>query len=228
MSDKLFEKIITECSANRLSEIHLHNFGEPLLDDHLEDRIRLIKANCKASVKIFTNGSLLFPDRARRLLNSGMDEIKISVDGSTPEEFEKIRPPLKWPVVLDNVRNLIRLRNSLKLRTKIYITCCTGRSAAKLFDFPVRFAFGPRHNWGGQVGKLPGERTACHRLWRTFTILVDGMVARCHADVHGEHCLGNVNYSTIKEIWNSDAYANVRELHGKSRSELELCRECSQ
>jgi radical SAM protein with 4Fe4S-binding SPASM domain len=229
MSDKLFEKIASECSTNRLSEIHLHNFGEPLLDKHLEDHIRLVKSKCKVFTKIFTNGSLLFPDRARSLLDSGIDEIKISIDGSTPEEFEMIRPPLKWSVVSSNVNNLIELRDSLKSRTKIYITCCTGKSASKLFNSPICFAFGPKHNWGGQTGANTTKSTACHRLWRTFTILVDGLVARCHADVHGEHCLGDINYLTIKEVWNSNAYNDIRDLHKQSqRHRLRLCCDCSQ
>jgi radical SAM protein with 4Fe4S-binding SPASM domain len=230
MSHQLFAKIVDECSNNKILEVHLHNFGEPLLDAELEDRIKLVKKKCNAYVKVFTNGSLLSADRAQKLLDSGIDEIKISVDGATPEEFEKIRPPLKWPDVAYNIENLIKTRDVLKLKTKIYITCCTGRSAMSLIKFPAQFAIGPKHNWGGQCGnRMNGKFVRCNRLWRTFTILVDGMVVRCHADVHGKYSLGNIHQQTIEEVWHSPEYNALRLSHKQSKQNLlELCCDCSQ
>jgi radical SAM protein with 4Fe4S-binding SPASM domain len=228
--DNLFSKIVDECSRHRLAEVHLHNFGEPLLDADLEDKIKLVKQKCRVRTKIFTNGSLLTSDRINRLLNSGIDEIKISIDGSTPKEFEQIRPPLKWSEIYNNIKALIETRNILELKTRIYITGCTGQSVRNLFDFPIDFAIGPKHNWGGQYGdEKAGRFVRCNRLWRTFTILVDGMVAQCHADVHGQYCLGNIHKQTIEEVWNCPEYNTIRDMHTNSRqAELELCRNCSQ
>lgn len=230
MSDELFNKIIDECSQHRISEVHLHNFGEPLLDAELENKIRITKNKCKCATKIFTNGSLLTQARISTLLNSGIDIIKISVDGATPDEFEKTRPPLKWNNVKNNIKNLIEARNLLRSSTKIFVTCCTGRSVTELIDFPVDFAIGPKHNWGGQHGnKKNSKYVKCNRLWRTFTILVDGSVAQCHADVHGKYILGNVNTDTIQNIWNNEEYKKLRMAHEQSRqSELALCCDCSQ
>jgi MoaA/NifB/PqqE/SkfB family radical SAM enzyme len=234
MPDILLEKIVEECAINRPREIHLHNFGEPLLDADLEDRIRFIKKKCRVYVKIFTNGSLLTTDRIEKLLASGINEIKISVDGSTPKEYERIRPPLKWDEILNNIKNLIKARDTLKSRTKIYVTCCTDKSASLLLsDLPIQsiqYAMGPKHNWGGQHGnKVKGKFIKCNRLWRTFTILVDGMVVQCHADVHGKYNLGNIYTQTIKEIWNSPEYNTIRAMHEQSKqADLNLCRDCSQ
>jgi radical SAM protein with 4Fe4S-binding SPASM domain len=170
-------------------------------------------------------------------LDSGIDEIKISVDGSTPEEFEKIRPPLKWAEVSENIQNLIKARDSLKSRTKIFITCCTGNSAVLLLNFPAQYALGPKHNWGGQLegkpvvtkSKIREKLIKCQRLWRTFTILAGGTVAQCHADVHGEHSLGNIYQQTIEGVWNSLPYNILRARHEDSeQSKIELCRSCSQ
>ena len=230
MSNELFEKIVEECSGHKISEVHLHNFGEPLLDAGLEDRIKLVKKRCRAYTKIFTNGSLLTPDRTQKLLDSGIDEIKISVDGATPDEYEKVRQPLKWQEVSDNIKGLLKARDAQKLRTKIFVTCCTGQSAVTLLDFQIPFALGPKHNWGGQSDKCPpGRLVKCGRLWRTFTILVDGTVVRCHADVHGLCPLGNIHQQTIEEVWNSKEYEQLRETHKRSEQlQLKLCCDCSQ
>ena len=96
IDDDLFIRAIDECAENRCPEVHLHNFGEPLLDRSLADRVRYAKSKGIAKVKIFTNGSLLTRQRGRALIDAGLDEIKISFDGATREEFERIRYPLKY------------------------------------------------------------------------------------------------------------------------------------
>ena len=41
MDDEMFTRIIDECSGQRVREVHLHNFGEPLLDNALESRVKM-------------------------------------------------------------------------------------------------------------------------------------------------------------------------------------------
>ena len=93
MDKGLYARLIDECVAAGCRKIHLHNFGEPLLDQQLEDRIAYAKQKGIRLVRIFCNGSLLSPDRARRLIEAGLDEVKVSLDGATREEFERIRTP---------------------------------------------------------------------------------------------------------------------------------------
>ncbi len=64
MSGDLYARLIDECAAAGCREVHLHNFGEPLLDKHLEDRIAYAKEKGIRRVKIFCNGSLATPARA--------------------------------------------------------------------------------------------------------------------------------------------------------------------
>ena len=68
MDDDLFTRIVDECAACGCREVHLHNFGEPLLDKRLEDRVRYAKNKGLPKVKIFSNGSLLSERRARGLI----------------------------------------------------------------------------------------------------------------------------------------------------------------
>ena len=65
MDQTLFEQIVDECAVWGCREVHLHNFGEPLLDDRLEDRVRYAKQKGIARVTIFSNGSLLDESRRR-------------------------------------------------------------------------------------------------------------------------------------------------------------------
>ena len=238
MDDELFTRIVDECAAADCREIHLHNFGEPLLDKQLERRVRYAKQKGIKKVKIFCNGSLITEPRARSLIEAGLDEIKISFDGATREEFERIRVPLKFDRVVENVKNLVALRGAMGSRMRIKAACCsttdreaTMRSLEKIVD---SFSFARVHNWGGDNGHGPPEdhhrvRKPCSRLWRTFTILVSGDVALCCLDYDGQHLLGRVDADTsIAEVWQRATYREVRLRHKQARQgEIRLCRNCS-
>ena len=235
MDNRLFAQIIDECAVGRPKEIHLHNFGEPLLDKALEGRIRYAKQRTSARVKIFSNGSLVTRERARAMIEAGLDEIKISMDGATREEFQRIRPPLKYDQVVQNIKDLVAVRNEMGAATRIRFACCstsdkesTMQSLENLVD---GFSFGKIHNWHGpeETIEVGGVRKPCSRLWRTFTVLADGNVALCCLDYDGQVILGRLDEKTrIEKIWNNDAYQRVRRLHREARqAELSLCRYCT-
>jgi MoaA/NifB/PqqE/SkfB family radical SAM enzyme len=235
MDEGLFTRIIDECAANDCREVHLHNFGEPLLDRRLEDKIRYSKQRGIQKVKIFTNGSLLSASRSLSLIEAGLDEIKISMDGATKEEFERIRVPLKFDRVVQNVKRLIGVKRLKQSPIRVCVACCSTSdmeaTMRQLEGIVDRFAFGKLHNWGGDGQQAAGGkvRKPCSRLWRTFTILASGEVALCCLDYEGQKVLGRVSREhSIRDIWHSPAYREVRRLHRQGRQdEISLCRHCS-
>jgi hypothetical protein len=235
MDDALFTRVIDECASSGCAEVHLHNFGEPLLDGRLADRIRYAKQQGLPKVKIFSNGSLLDETKARALIASGLDEIKISFDGATREEFERIRVPLKFDAVVENICRLVVLRNEMQSSLRIEVACCstsdqqaTMRMLQQVVD---GFSFGKIHNWAGQVPTSPRRqiRKPCSRVWNTFTVLASGDVALCCLDYDGQHLLGRLDKDTsIRDIWHGAAYHVVRQCHKQARQvRLDLCRTCS-
>ena len=172
MSDSLYDRIIRECTENSCKEIHLHNFGEPLLDKKLEERIIIAKKNGILRVKIFSNGSLLTKERGRSLIESGLDEIKISFDGATRDEFEAIRVPLKFDQVAGNILEFVQLRNEMRSPLKIHVACCSTQNRQETMDLISKkvdgFSFGKIHNWGGVLWR--GERASANHVY-VFGIL---------------------------------------------------------
>jgi hypothetical protein len=235
MDDALFARIVDECAAGGCRQIHLHNFGEPLLDPQLAERIRYAKDRGIRRVKIFSNGSLLDEPWARRLIAAGLDEIKISFDGGGREQFARLRPPLDFDRVLNNVCRLVTLRNQLGAPLRILATCSAAgdrRETARLLRPVVDgLVFGRVHNWAGTepVGPPRAVRKPCLRLWRTLTVLAGGEVALCCLDYDGRHLLGRIDESTtLATIWHGQAYAEVRRRHVEARQgDLLLCRGCS-
>ena len=86
----LFEKIMREVSgARRKPVVHLHGFGEPLLDELLPERIRLAKTCGIKHTYLVTNASLLFPETSRKIIDAGLDTMKISFYGTDEESYQR-------------------------------------------------------------------------------------------------------------------------------------------
>lgn len=241
MPDALFDKIVRECAAAGVDTLHLHNFGEPLIDKRLPERVALCKSLGIRRVKLFSNGSIISEDKARALVAAGLDEIKISFDGATREEFERIRTPLKFDEVVGNVVRLVEIRDQMKAGLRVEVTCSAttdkGATMALLEKAVDGFSFGRIHNWAGWddpnvAGAVkPGWlRKPCARVWQTFTVLANGDVALCCLDYDGSVILGNVagEGESIRGIWRNEAYARVRDLHRSGRQgEIAICAGCS-
>ncbi len=235
MNQELFEKVVRECAAGGCRLMHLHGFGEPLLDKQLPERIKLCKDSGIPRVKIFTNGDLLKGSLTERLLASGVDEIKISIDGADAGEFNQLRVGLDYQKVLENVKafRVLRDRAGREKPTLVAATCQTSnrqRTETMLDGIVDRVDFANVHNWAGALGMLTGQRVRkpCDRLWRTFTVLVNGDVSLCCLDYSGKEILGNIAAAPILDIWNNHRYRELRRLHRNSRQDqIPLCKNCS-
>jgi len=235
MKQDLFEKVVAECVEGGCRLMHLHGFGEPLLDKQLPERIKLCKRAGIPRVKIFTNGDLLKGELAQRLLESGVDEIKISIDGADSKEFNLLRVGLDHGKVLENVKAFRKLRDAVGLKkpTIVAATCQTSnreQTENMLAGVVDHIDFTNIHNWGGAMGQLTRQRLRkpCDRLWRTFTVLANGDASLCCLDYSGKEILGDVNQQTIAEIWNNQRYRELRQLHRESRQDqIPLCSNCT-
>ena len=107
MSFDLYEKLIIEISKypHLVERVHMHNFGEPLLDKKLVERIKLAKDHGIKHVYFVTNASLLNSKNALNLIKSGLDEFKISFYGVNESTYNSTMKDLDFNITLNNVRN---------------------------------------------------------------------------------------------------------------------------
>lgn len=233
MTDERFRRIVDECAQHRCREIHLHNFGEPLLDRALAERIRYVKERVGCRTKVFTNGSLLTADAAGALVDAGLDELKVSLDGVSAADFEQLRPPLRYAQVVEHLAAARRVRDERRGHTRIIVTCVStsdpARTRALLAPLADRVCFSPLHDWahGERLGSRR-IRKPCSRLWRTLTVLCDGRVSLCCMDFDGQVILGRLEAGvTLRSIWRGEAYRRVRRAHRRAeQGTMPLCAAC--
>ena len=96
-----------------LLTIKLHGIGEPLLNKEFFGMVEEAAAR-GITVDTVTNGTVLSEASCRRILDSSLATLFISVDGSTPETFERIRTGAKFDRVIEGIRRLTAMRGSRK------------------------------------------------------------------------------------------------------------------
>lgn len=110
MSEEVFEAIIEGLNSFRSlpEKVFFGGFGEPLSHPGILDMISKFKT-MGMSAELITNGTLLKKDMIVSLIDSGLDTLWISLDGSTPESFSDIRMGAELPGILENLDQLRRL-----------------------------------------------------------------------------------------------------------------------
>lgn len=109
-----FKKIIDELGSY-LYSLRLENWGEPLMNEEIFDMTSYAKTK-KIAISFNTNLSILDDDSAKELILSGLDHVKISLDGTTEESYAKYRIGGDFKTVINNIKLLVRKRAELKKR----------------------------------------------------------------------------------------------------------------
>jgi MoaA/NifB/PqqE/SkfB family radical SAM enzyme len=233
MSVELFRKIVDECVELGITHVRMHNYGEAFIDRRLVEKVRYAKEKGIQEVGVISNGSLLNEAAARGMIDAGLDAINISVDAAGKEVFESTRIGLKYDKVIANIERLVRLRGeSGKRRPKLILSFVRQNNSADEQAFIEHWRtiadkvhVTDLHNWAGTLNTESDVNYPCYRPWLTFTVLWDGRVSLCCADFDGKTVLGDLNTSSIRDIWNAEPYRNARRQHLESGGP-DICRAC--
>jgi hypothetical protein len=233
MTVELFRKIVDECVELGITHVRMHNYGEAFIDRQLVEKVRYAKQKGIREVGVISNGSLITEAVARGIIEAGLDAINISVDAAGKEVFETTRVGLKYDKVIANIERLVRIRaESGKRRPKLILSFVRQNNTADEQAFIEHWrAIADKvhvtdlHNWAGTLNTESDVNYPCYRPWLTFTALWDGRVSLCCADFDGKIILGDLNTSSIREIWNAEPYREARRQHLESGGP-DICRAC--
>ena len=68
----------------------------------------------------------------------------------------------------------------------------------------------------------------CWKMWHSCVITWDGLVVPCCFDKDAGHRLGDLKQTSFGTLWRSEAYRQFRASLIRSRSEIEMCRNCTE
>jgi len=95
-----------------LERVVLHGIGEPLLNKELPRFVAHLKDR-GAEVLFNTNAILLDQHRGDALVEAGLDEIRVSIDATTPELYVQLRGVDQLPRIISNLKAFIRRHGGL-------------------------------------------------------------------------------------------------------------------
>jgi len=243
MSRELYTKIVDECAQYDTGDLLLSNYGEPLLDPLLVQRIRYAKEKGIPCVHFSTNGSLLNENISKELIESGLDGIYISLDAARKETYEKVRLGLDFDSIVTNIERFVALRNSrgfdkpcvhvsfvkMNHQKKVELHEFIARWCRKVDTIDINFL----STRGGAIPTSPNyslsykKRRPCN-LWNRLDVFSNGDVSVCCQDVFGQIIVGNLQRSTIYEIWNGEKMEALRKLQlTEQYDKIPICRDCN-
>ena len=184
--------------------------GEPLLSSILTEAIKMASKKGLRTV-INTNGFYLH-HLAKDLIKAGLDEIILS-DYGHPQQFQNgcmfsalnqiYRSPLKFTVKTIDYKKWLGIANGI-IEPVFYDYLDEEESYAKMPDW------------------------CCPQLFERLIIDPDGKVRCCCGANNPQKYIGNVNLSSLKEIWHSPVPSLFRKHHLNGEShKISMCRKCA-
>lgn len=68
----------------------------------------------------------------------------------------------------------------------------------------------------------------CWKMWHSCVITWDGKVVPCCFDKDAHYVLGDLNHQSFEEIWRGQKYNDFRASLLRSRTEIEMCKNCTE
>lgn len=88
LSWELFTRIVDQ--VPNIARVVLHGVGEPMLHKDLFRMVRYLKD--RGTYVLFnTNGTLLNPKKFQAMVDSGLDELRVSLDAADRESYKRVR-----------------------------------------------------------------------------------------------------------------------------------------
>jgi radical SAM protein with 4Fe4S-binding SPASM domain len=245
--------------ASHLIHLNLYFQGEPFIHPEFLQLVQHAHAK-RIFTSTSTNGHFISERVASEIVTSGLDQLIISIDGTTQEVYEQYRVHGKLDKVLEGARHVIeqkRIHNSATPHIVFQFLVVAPnehqiedvvRLAAELKADEVRFKTAQVYDYVHGNPLLPkNERYSryvrkadgtyrvknaldnhCWRMWSGCVITWDGRVVPCCFDKDATHALGNLQDASLREVWHGSQYGSFRQALTKSRSEIDICTNCSE
>jgi radical SAM protein with 4Fe4S-binding SPASM domain len=236
MSFDVFKKVADELPPE--TTLWLALLGEPLMNpNQLIDMVYYAKRIGLKDVRLNTNGLLLTERISAELVDAGLDYVLISVDAFEPSTYKKIRIGGNLRKLVENVDNLISIRNKSQLKVVVqFIVMEENEEEVEFFkDFWLEAGaivkIRPKLSWGNTIEAKnlnleQKDRTyPCPWLARTVSIQWTGRLAQCDFDYEGEYSPGDIRTQSIKEIWDGEILKR-RQKHVAGDFTHPLCSTC--
>ncbi len=258
LQEKLYAKLIEE-SKGHLTWLHLYFQGEPFLNPKFFEMVSLADQN-RIFTSTSTNAHYLNKQNVDKVLDSGLKQLIVSMDGITQEIYEKYRVGGKLEKVQEGLAELLNRRQQAgaKYPRVVLQFLVTGQNehqipslkewaeeigvdelqlkTTQIYDFengseliPSDLGYSRYLPNGDGTWRLKKKiENKCWRMWQGAVSTWDGKIVPCCFDKDATFVMGELAKTSLAEIWKSNPYFSFRSQLLRDRSEIEICRNCTE
>lgn len=259
MLDRLLYEDVIDQLAKTLSYLTFYFQGEPYLHPQFLEMIRYASSK-GIYTATSTNAHFLKDEIAQRTVESGLDRLIISIDGTSQKTYESYRVGGALEKVIEGTQNILLWKKKLRSKTphvafqflvvgpnehqipEVYALAKklgvdqVVLKTAQIYDYQQGSEFIPkqeqysryRKNADGTYSIKNKLDNHCWKMWHSCVVTWDGKVVPCCFDKDAHFILGDLTKNSFSEIWFSDKYRNFRKSLLRSRSEIEICKNCTE
>ncbi len=247
----LFKKIIDDMRAfpEKLKVLRINGQGEPLLNPDICDMIRYAKESGVAEyIEMITNGSRLNPELNQRLVDTGIDRIRISIEALDATGYDNIAgAKIDFDQFVGNIRDLHERSGDCEIYCKIVnVAVPTEEDRQRFYTIfgevcdrifidnviPLWSDFEELHTITdvtlmGMHGQEIKDVLVCPYAFYSLIINSDGDVTACCADWKRKLVFGNLEEESLQEIWAGNKLKAfwIQMLKG-NKNKYEMCAKC--
>lgn len=207
--------------------IQLHGYGDPLLDKHMHEYVKLLNQRGFSSYFSCNPANINF-ELTFKMLDAGLDYIKYSIESVDDAVHKTIRGEMSnFTESFENIKKILDYKHAHNLNTTIVITMLDLNRTNQKEDYDKLLdAFKDldvyiylksedcqwyRKDFHGTKSIHWSE--ICKHPWMTMTIKSNGEAAMCMEDFNNAIVLGDVHKNTLQEIWEGEPYKEFRMQH---------------
>lgn len=253
MSWETFKKCVDDLAGfpEKLKLLLLCGLGEPLAHPDIAKMVAYAKEKKVAeTVRIITNASLLTHEMSDRLIDAGLDHLKISIQGlddGTYKEMCGTNIPLAN--IMDNIAYFYHHKRQTIVNVKIvadafkrggdeqkfysmFNDICDVMNVEHISPYQELVDYSELTD-GKFVAQADASEKPCRICYSPFymmSVYEDGTIVPCcyiSFESYKKLSLGNVSQINLAECWNSDVFDQLRlRLLCDERKQMPICADC--
>jgi radical SAM protein with 4Fe4S-binding SPASM domain len=244
----VYKKCVSEMInfPDKIKVIHFMGYGEPLLHKDIIEMIDItVRANVADSVDIITNGSLLTQNISDQLIRTGVNWIRISVNGLSSDEYKQnCKATIDYDKFVQNIQYLHANRQHTKIYIKILDYMVDTEERKRTFyetfrpisdtisienvvnSFEGTIEINSDKNIETIRGTTVCKSMICPFAFYMFRITPEGDVKPC-CEPRFMSSFGNIKNQSIIDIWNGQKFNEFRvEMLDGVMSVDDICPRC--
>jgi MoaA/NifB/PqqE/SkfB family radical SAM enzyme len=226
----------------QIDEIGLSAKGEVLINNDLDKIISSVKHDYGIPYTyISSNGALATKKTMEKLLSSGLDSTKFSINALTQQTYKKVHLKDDFHLVIENLKSLISLKKTKYQNHKIFISSVISMDINQLKNsfktilgeedynyindiFLYNLDYTPKFE---EIHKDTPITKKCSIPFNEIYINSDCTLGFCCKDYFDEISFGSLLKHDFLELYNSKEYEDLRKMHINSHfPDNHICKNC--